>query len=84
MQEEKNEKQVQIIINARPFSVKRGKLSFQEVVRLYYGTFDENPNVVYTVSYKRNIHTPSISMVLGDDVQVIEEMMFSVSKTDKS
>lgn len=80
----KNEHPLQITINSRPYSLEKGKLPFREVVQLYYGTFDENPNVVYTVSFKRNIHTPSISMVLGDEVEVIEEMMFSVSKTDKS
>jgi hypothetical protein len=87
MQEEKKEHkehQIQIIVNARIHTVEKGKLSFRDVVILFYGAYDENPNVAYTVSYKRNEHTPSVKMVLGDEVQVIEGMMFSVSKTDKS
>lgn len=84
MQEEKKEHQVQIYLNSRPRMVDMGKLSFRDVVVLYYGSYDENPNIAYTVSYKRNEHTPSFSMVDGDVVQVIEGMMLSVSKTDKS
>ncbi|QGG57836.1 multiubiquitin domain-containing protein [Paenibacillus sp. B01] len=84
MQEEKKEHQVQIYLNSRPRIVDKEKLSFRDVIVLYYGSYDENPNVAYTVSHKRNEHTPSVSMVDGDEVQVKEGMMFSVSKTDKS
>jgi hypothetical protein len=78
------EKQVEIIVNARPKTVAKEKITYREVIELAYGQFDPNPNIVYTVSYSKGKHDDKGSLVDGKEVMVHKGMVFHVTKTDKS
>lgn len=81
---QEKEKNVEIVVNARPRTVAKEKLSYRDVVELAYGQFDLNPSVVYTVTYSKGIHDDKGSLVDGKDVMVHKGMVFHVTKTDKS
>lgn len=78
-------KESTIIVNARPKQFKGKEISFNQVVELAFGAVSPNPNVVYTVTYKKGEGKKSEgSMDKGDIVGVKEGMIFNVTQTDKS
>ena len=78
-------KEFNITVNARPKQFKGKEISFNQVVELAFGTVSTNPNVVYTVTYKKGEGKKSEgSMDRGDVVKVKEGMIFNVTQTDKS
>ncbi len=83
---EKNKKKtVTIIVNGRERIVEKGVITYEEVVKLAFGSYDDNPNAVYTVTYsKGNSKKTKGSLVAGDSVKVKEGMIFNVTRTDKS
>ena len=74
-----------IIVNAAPKEWKKRTISFQEVVVLAFGLYDDNPNKGYTVTYSRG-HDPKPegTMVKNSVVRVKHKMIFDVTATDKS
>jgi hypothetical protein len=84
--EEKHEhKPVTIIVNGRPKEWSEKKISFTQVVVLAYGTYENNDQVIYTMTYKPNDHSNNGGdMVLGDEVNVHPGMVFNVTKANKS
>jgi hypothetical protein len=80
-----NDKSVTIIVNTREHTWPKGKISFKEVVELAYGTYNENPDITYSVNYKRgDKEKPEGSLTQGKDVNVKEGMIFNVTQTNKS
>jgi hypothetical protein len=78
-------KTVTIIVNGRPKEWNERKISFVEVVVLAFGTYEENDQIIYTVTYKANEKPKHEgTMVNGDEVTVHPGMVFNVSRTDKS
>ena len=76
---------VEIIVNGTPKEWKEKSISFEEVVVLAFGSYNDSPNVCYTVTYSRGHHSkPEGSMVKGQEVKVKHRMIFNVSATDKS
>jgi len=74
-----------LIVNGRPKPWAEKTINFEQVVVLAFGSFDPNPNKVYTVTYDRGPHeNPEGSMVKGDKVLVKDKMIFNVTCTDKS
>ena len=74
-----------IIVNGRKKEWAKNKISFKEVVILAFGTYEENEQIVYTVSYETTERPPREgSMVVGDEVKVSEGMIFNVARSDKS
>lgn len=73
-----------IIVNARekPFSGK--EISFKQVVELAFGTYEDNVNIVYTVSYSKGEDPKQGTMTKGTTVKVKSGMIFNVTRTDKS
>jgi hypothetical protein len=84
MKNENHEKQIEIIVNGRPKVVEKQKLSYREVIELAFGQFDENPNAAYTVTYSKGKHVDKGSLVDGQEIMVQKEMVFNVTRTDKS
>jgi hypothetical protein len=76
-------KTVSIVVNAKPKEFTGKKISFEEVVKLAYGTFEGKP-VVYTVTYTRGENHHSGEMDEGDSVPVKEGMEFTVTKDKES
>lgn len=82
-----NDKEVKVIliVNGREKSWNEKSITFEQVVILAFGSYDSNPNKVYTVTYDRGPHeNPEGSMVRGDKVSVKNKMIFNVTATDKS
>lgn len=80
-----NNRKLVLIVNGREKLWDKKQISFEEVVILAFGAYDNNPNKVYTVTYDRGPHqNPEGAMVLGDTVHVKNKMIFNVTATDKS
>lgn len=74
-----------IIVNAREKVWKEREISFEQVVILAFGSYDNNPNKGYTVTYSRGCEPkPEGTMVKGSIVCVKNKMIFDVTATDKS
>lgn len=77
--------EVTIIVNARPHIWKEVNISFEQLVVLAFGSYDNNPNKGYTVTYSRGWEPkPEGTMVKGSIVRVKNKMIFDVTATDKS
>ena len=74
-----------IIVNTREKKWDKKEISFEEVVKLAFGSYSEDPNVVYTVTYsKGHEHQREGSLVKGKSVKVKCGMIFNVTQTNKS
>ena len=74
-----------IIVNARSHVWKEINISFEQLVALAFGSYDNNPNKGYTVTYSRGWDPKSEgTMVKGSVVRVKNKMIFDVTATDKS
>ncbi|AZI24164.1 hypothetical protein EA772_01930 [Pedobacter sp. G11] len=74
-----------IIVNAREKVWNAKEISFEQVVELAFGTYKNDPNVGYTVTYSRGWDPkPEGTMVKGSNVRVKNKMIFDVTATDKS
>lgn len=74
-----------IIVNAREKAWTNNTICFDDVVKLAYGEVSTNPNVIYTVNYKRGVPSkPEGSMVKGEVISVNNKMIFNVTQTNKS
>jgi hypothetical protein len=79
------EVKVTLIVNGREKTWNQRTITFEQVVKLALGSYDGNPNKVYTVTYDRGPHeNPEGAMVKGDKVFVKNKMIFNVTATDKS
>lgn len=76
---------VALIVNGRPKQWAEKNISFEQVVILAFGTYDPNPDKVYTITYDKGPHeNPEGSMVKGEKVLVKDKMIFNATATDKS
>tara|TARA_R110000744_G_scaffold81466_1_gene160097 strand:- start:521 stop:1189 length:669 start_codon:yes stop_codon:yes gene_type:complete len=75
----------QLIVNARPETWSEEIISYEEVIILAFGSISSNPNICYTVNYKRGPKgNTEGSLVKGQSVKVQQKMVFNVTRTDKS
>jgi Multiubiquitin len=79
---EDDKKTVTIIINGRKKEVPKGDLSFSEVVAL--SGLPNDPNTIFTVTYRRGEGNNEGPLVQGESVKVKEGMIFDVTPTNKS
>lgn len=78
-------KEFTIIVNTREKKFIGREISFDQVVELAFGSVSSEPNIVYTVTYKRGEgNKPEGDMEKGDTVKVKDGMIFNVTQTDKS
>lgn len=78
-------KQLAIIVNGREKIWNEKNISFEQVVILAFGSYVENQNRVFTITYKRGVaNKPEGTMDRGDTVKVKNKMIFNVTATDKS
>ncbi|MBK7965752.1 MAG: multiubiquitin domain-containing protein [Bacteroidetes bacterium] len=62
---------ITLIVNGRPKPWAEKTITFAQVVELAFGSYDPNPNKVYTVTYDKGPHeNPHGTMVKGDKVCV--------------
>lgn len=78
-------KEVEIFINSRSKSVTGKEISYTDVVKLAFADAFQNPNTVYTVTYRyAEGNKPGGSMVEGDTIKLRKEMQFNVAFTTRS
>lgn len=74
-----------IIVNASIKDWSQKNISFEQIIVLAFGSYDNNPNKGYTVTYSRGVdHKPEGTMIRGSVVKVKNKMIFDVTATDKS
>lgn len=74
-----------IFINTREKEWTKKSITFDEVVVLAFGSISNDPNIVYTVTYKKGDNNkPEGIMVKGDEIKVKNEMRFNVTQTNRS
>ena len=81
----KKKGKVALIVNGEEKEWNSKEISFEQVVVLAFDSISNNPNICYTVTYKRGPgQNREGSMVKGDVVRVKNKMVFNVTSTDKS
>lgn len=79
------QKEFKIIVNAREKAWSQATISFEQVIVLAFGSYDNNPNKGYTVTYSKGPKSNQEgTMVKGSVVDVKNNMIFDVTATDKS
>lgn len=77
-------KTITIYVNAEPRTVTDKDITFEEVVALASG-LPSGPNILYSVTYQRGHgEKPQGTLVAGEHTRVKNEMIFSVTATDRS
>ncbi|MCK5677114.1 MAG: multiubiquitin domain-containing protein [Flavobacteriaceae bacterium] len=78
-------KEFRIIVNAREKIWTEKKITFDDIVILAFGSISTDPNVAYTVTYKKGDNNkPEGIMVKGEEVKVKDGMRFNVTQTNRS
>jgi hypothetical protein len=81
----KTDHKVILIVNAREKPWNKKTITFEEVVILQYGSYDPNPLVKYSVTYKNGPReNPEGIMSVGETLFVKHKMNFHVGKTIES
>ena len=83
--QKEHDKEVTIIVNTREKTWNKKEISYEEVIVLAFGSYSNDENVVYTVTYSKgpDSHHEG-SLVKGDSVKVKDGMIFNVTQTNKS
>ena len=74
---------VEITVNDVSHSVPKGKIAFDDLVRLAFGP-GANPADGYRISYDRGHGNASGKLKPGSTVEVVEGMDFTVTATGRS
>lgn len=77
-------KEYKIIVNAREHIWKEKEITFDQIIILAFGSISNDPNVSYTVTFKRGHGNKEGSMVKGDSEKIKEGMIFNATQTNKS
>ena len=73
-----------ILVNTRDKAWIQKEISYEEVIVLAFGSYSDDENVVYTVTFSKGHESHHEgSMVKGDSVKVKNGMIFSVSHSNK-
>lgn len=82
---EKKVHKVIIIVNGEEKEVQKEKISYEEVIILAFGSYNDSQDVAYTIMYFRgNNEKPNGFLLKGKEVNVKKGMKFNVSKTNRS
>jgi hypothetical protein len=80
-----DKKELTIFVNAEEKKWQEKTISFEQVVALAFGNYEENPDITYTVTYKKGIDKkPEGTLTKGQSIHIKDKMRFNVSKTNKS
>lgn len=87
--EEKLEKmehlEIELFVNGEPKFWHQREISYKEVVILYYGTYEDDETITYSVDYSHGpeSHREGI-LKKGQSVPVINKMRFRVQRINRS
>lgn len=80
-----NDKTYTLIVNSREKTWNEHHISYEQVIVLAFGSYSNDPNDVYSVTYIKGEHTHHEgSLVKGQSVPVKDGMIFNVTHTNKS
>lgn len=79
-------KLITVVINGQPVEVEKRDYSFQEVVTLAFGSYDDSQKSYTMVSTRKNDDGDKhkISYSLGDQIKMKEGMRINVDSTNRS
>lgn len=78
-------KPITIIVNGEEKLFVGREISFSEVVELAFGAEPSNPNICFTMTFKKAAgKRKQGTLVEGGDVKVKDGTVFNVTRTDKS
>jgi hypothetical protein len=77
-------KEFVIIVNAREKKWHEKDISYEQVIELAFGSYSEQENTVFTVTYSKGVDGKEGSLVKNQSVKVKDGMIFNVTRTDKS
>ncbi len=83
----KPEKPITVIVNGTEKVLPEGTrvLTYEDVVKLAYGTYNSSESVIYTVVFSNGpVENKKGTLVKGDTARVKEGMVFNVGRSDKS
>ena len=76
---------VTIIVNGEDKEVDKEAISYEDVIILAFGSYNDSQDVAYTIMYFRgNNDKPNGFLLKGQEVNVKKGMKFNVSKTNRS
>lgn len=73
-----------IIVNGREKKFVGKEISFKQVVELAFGSYEDKEEIAYTVTYSKGENRKEGTMTVGTSVKVKSEMIFNVTKTNRS
>jgi hypothetical protein len=80
-----HKKEVTIFVNAEEKPWNEKEISFEQVIVLAFGTYENNEAITYTVTYKKGIDKkPEGSLTKGQSIHVKDKMRFNATRTNKS
>lgn len=78
-------KEIIILVNTREKVWTKKSITFDEVVVLAFSSISTDPNISYTVTFKKGDNEkPEGIMVKGDEIKVKKGMRFNVTQTNRS
>ena len=81
----KNKHEIIIFVNGEEKMVKKDKISYEEVIELAFGHYEDNETINYSVIYfKGNNDKPNGFLLKGQVVMVKKGMRINVTRTNKS
>jgi len=80
-----DKKEFVIFVNAEEKQWHEKEISFEQVAALAFGSYEDNPDITYTITYKKGIDKkPEGSLTKGQSVHVKDKMRFNASRANKS
>lgn len=79
------EKEFKLIVNAREKKWEKNIISFEQLIELAFGSFDNSDHIVYTAAYDKGPkENRSGVFVKSQSVYLTNNMIFNATRTDKS
>ena len=73
-----------IVVNTIEREWRSVKISYIELIELAFRSYEDNPNITYTVVYYNESSDKEGSLVKGKEAEIQNGTVFTVTKTDKS
>lgn len=81
---DKKDREIVIILNARPKEVSKKKLTFEEIVVLAFGVYNPSERIIYKMTYSKGHGGAEGILVPGKVLRVKEGMVINVKNSNKS
>jgi hypothetical protein len=81
----KPDHEITILVNGQEKIIDKGEITYDQVIILAFGSYDSNPDIAYTILYFKG-HSDNVKgqLIRGASVKVVPNMVFNVTRTNKS